>query len=271
VHGSSYSRADERAAIVTRTIAALHQTFGQAQAMMQLHQRRTDSANTKIRMHVEVIVCTTRDHHLADRIQTPRYFFEHQVCDIDPRLLGFACHDALKAKSADYDWYGFMEDDLLVNDPMFFGKLDWFQQLAGDDAVLQPNRFERSTFDLATKAYVDGDLDASVTQDFQDVTQHREIETLLFDAPIRFIRATNPHSGCFFLNRQQLMKWIDSPAFLDRRPLFIGPLESAASLSLMRTFRVYKPAVENAGFLEIEHQSMQFISQLRSPNGSDNA
>ena len=38
-------------------------------------------------------------------------------------------------------------------------------------------------------------------------------------------------------------------------------LQEAAGI--MRTFRVYKPAVENANFLEIEHYGTGFISQLR--------
>jgi hypothetical protein len=57
--------------------------------------------------------------------------------------------------------------------------------------------------------------------------------------------------------------WAAQPHFLDRDTGFIGPLESAATLGIMRTFRVYKPAVENASFLEIEHHGTAFISQLR--------
>ncbi len=38
----------------------------------------------------------------------------------------------------------------------------------------------------------------------------------------------------------------------------IGPLESAASLGIMRTLRVYKPAGEYARFLEIMHAGTAF-------------
>jgi hypothetical protein len=81
--------------------------------------------------------------------------------------------------------------------------------------------------------------------------------------PIRFCRPANPHSGCFFLNAAQMSRWAARPDFLDRDTSFIGPLESAATLGIMRTFRVYKPTVENANFLEIEHHGTGFIGQLR--------
>jgi hypothetical protein len=62
--------------------------------------------------------------------------------------------------------------------------------------------------------------------------------------------------------------WMRQPHFLDRSPAFIGPLESAATLGIMRTFRIYKPARENASFLEIEHFGTGFLSQLRRPDAS---
>ena len=86
---------------------------------------------------------------------------------------------------------------------------------------------------------------------------------------VTFGRPLNPHAGCFFLSRAQLEHWIAHPAFADRGAAFIGPLESAATLSVMRAFRIYKPVVDNAAFLEIEHQSTQFISQLRSERAAE--
>ena len=44
---------------------------------------------------------------------------------------------------------------------------------------------------------------------------------------------------------------------------FVGPLESAATLGIMRTFKVYKPARENANFLEVEHYGRRFSSLIR--------
>jgi hypothetical protein len=57
--------------------------------------------------------------------------------------------------------------------------------------------------------------------------------------------------------------WARRPDFLDRDIGFVGPLESAATLGIMRAFRIYKAAPESAGFLEIEHHGTSYIVQLR--------
>jgi len=58
------------------------------------------------------------------------------------------------------------------------------------------------------------------------------------------------------------------PHFADREASFIGPLESGASLALMRSFAIYKPALDCADFLEIEHQDDRFMRVVAglSPN-----
>jgi hypothetical protein len=43
---------------------------------------------------------------------------------------------------------------------------------------------------------------------------------------------------------------------------FIGPLESAACLGIMRTFRVYKPTGEHTRFLKIMHAGTAFAGLL---------
>jgi hypothetical protein len=62
--------------------------------------------------------------------------------------------------------------------------------------------------------------------------------------------------------------WARQPYFLDRDVSFVGPLESAATLGIMRTFRVYKPAAESASFLEIEHFGTAFLSMIRPVNAA---
>ena len=72
----------------------------------------------------------------------------------------------------------------------------------------------------------------------------------------RFYRATNPHSGCYFLSRRQAGKvrryWADrgwiAPFQLS------GPLEQAGSGMLLPVLRVMKPVPENYRFLKVHHQ-----------------
>ena len=79
---------------------------------------------------------------------------------------------------------------------------------------------------------------------------------------IAFHRTFNPHSGCYFLNAEQMEKWASTPYFLDRDTSFIGPLESAATLGTMKTFRIYKPAADDSNFLEIQHFGTTFLSLI---------
>ena len=109
----------------------------------------------------------------------------------------------------------------------------------------------------------DSDLRAEVTAPFQNVEEAPVATGRLLGTTVTFHRAKNPHAGCFFLNGRQMEFWARQPHFLDRDTRFIGPLESAATLGIMRTFRIYKPAAESAGFLEIEHFGTGFLSQLR--------
>lgn len=157
----------------------------------------------------------------------------------------------------------YLEDDLRLRDSLFFRKLSWFGELAGDDALLLPNRFEIDDGVRIHRAYIDGDLREKATQPWQDCSMEPQIEVNFLGQPLRFVRPLNPHAGCFFLHADQLQRWSLMPYFLDRSNAFIGPLESAATLGIMRAFRIYKPAIEIAGFLEIEHQSKQFIRQLK--------
>ncbi len=261
-HGSTHDR-QQRAASLRQTVMALHQHFGTAQCVMQLVKRRTDAANEAIRGQVKVIICTVAGHDVVAAANLPLGSYEHSICDTPPTKLGYACHRVLAEQASNYDWLCYLEDDLLIHDPLWFIKLTWFNHEFGDEALLLPNRFERGQRMLATKAYVDGDLSASTTEAWVRQPAELAVERNLLGTPFRFERPRNPHAGCFFLSREQFNRWSSQPYFLDQSDQFIGPLESAATLGILRTFRIFKPASVNAGFLEIEHQGQGFISQLR--------
>jgi hypothetical protein len=141
-------------------------------------------------------------------------------------------------------------------------KLNWLTKQAGDINLLQPNRYEVSVRGLVHKAYIDGDLAPQVTARFQNVQEQPELVGKVMEKPVTFGRTLNPHSGCYFLNAKQMAYWAQQPYFLDGDTSFVGSLESAATLGIMRTFRVYKPVTQNAGFLELQHFGTAFISLI---------
>jgi hypothetical protein len=262
-HGSTSSDPDTRRAAISRCVLTLHQHLGAAQSMIHIAQRRTQPANSSRRAQIHVVVCTAGDQHLLNRLALDRSLYQHLPTDCEPALLGFQCHTVLRDRWGNYDFYCYLEDDLILHDPWHFAKLAWFNESLGPNDLLQPNRYERGPGPRDLKVYVDGDLSPKMTAAFQDVSQQPKVESRVMGQKVVFQRTLNPHSGCFFLNSQQMQHWLNQPYFLDRDTSFVGPLESAATLGVMRTFKIYKPAPEFAAFLEIEHHGRQFSRLIR--------
>lgn len=251
-HGSQENDSSRRRRALTACIAALHQVFGRSQ-VIGLREQPTSPAGEMLTHEIEIVICTTKGRHLLEDLPVAPGCFSHNPTQVEPMLLGFECQAVLGDALGRYDYYCYLEDDLVIHDPMFFVKIGWFTRATGKDAVLQPNRYEVATAPEISKAYIDGSIIESYTAPFQDVSDRPWFRGTALGLPVEFRRALNPHSGCFFLDADQMADWASRPWFLDRDTRFVGPLESAATLGLMRTFRVYKPAPPVAGFLEIQH------------------
>lgn len=262
-HGSRSGDEAPRSEALSATISALHQLYGPSQVIIEIRTKIARPANELLSSELEVVVCTTGGRHLLDRLPLPAGQYQHHATAVAPQFLGFECHSVLRDRLGAFDYYCYLEDDLVAHDPWFFAKLAWFNENLGDGSLLQPNRFEVARQGLARKAYIDGDINPDITRAHQHLDEAPTLRSTVTGISTAFRRVSNPHSGCFFLNARQMRSWSEQPYFLDRDTSFIGPLESAASLGIMRTFRVYKPAPENASFLEIEHHGTAFIAQLR--------
>lgn len=255
-YGSELADVPTRRDQVTRCLAALAQTFGPRQALAG-----TDGgppANDALALQMDVALVTTGTQHLVPEL--PRHLFLHCDTQADPRCLGFVCQDLMREHAARYDVFVYLEDDIEITDPLFFSKLDWFSGTFGNSTLLQPNRFELAADLEVMKMYVDGNTThPDVPALFQDITQRPRLVGEAFGRSFLFKRVSNAHSGCFFLNATQLARVAASPKFGQPNAEFFGPLESAATLMLMRAFEVYKPARENAGFLELHHLGRRFL------------
>ena len=263
-HASTAADPAPRAAALSRCIAALHTHWGPRQGTLRIKDRAVGPANDRAPRQVEILVLTDGRHHVLDRLAVDPTWYRHRPTPVPPTALGFACWDALRGNVGGFDMYAYMEDDLILGDPMFFEKVDWFRRQVGPGSLLLPNRYETSTIGPIQKLYIDGEIHDSATADLQDRSRSPTLRGEVMGLPLEFERPSNPHAGCFFLDDFQLQHWIARPDFHERDPLFIGPLESAASLGVMRAFNVYKPAQKNASFLEIEHAGTGFISLLKS-------
>ena len=264
-HGSTRPDPRPRLEALRACILGLHQPVSKSQVMIKTSDRDTEPANDWLHGQVSVLVCTWKDRHLLNYLNLPQWMYRQVQCEIDdPRYLGFAAQRMLGRLAGRYDTYGFIEDDLIIADPWYFAKLDWFNASFGPEALLQPNRYELRENERPVKAYVDGEIRAARTAPFQNVEEAPDLHLPYMDGNLHFRRVTNPHSGCYFLSDAQLRRWQQRPDFGEDSDKFIGPLESAATLGVMRGFRVYKPGPANAAFLEIQHHGTGFIDLIGS-------
>jgi hypothetical protein len=265
VIGSRNSPPAERAAVLERCLTSLRQTFGMNHGLVNSGQGLRQ-ANSATSVRLKIVVCTSGDYHLLKELPSG-IVDQHKVPDV-PAALGFACHRILKGAVGEYDYYCFLEDDIEITDALFFRKLAWFSANFGNDAVLQPNRFEISLGPPLWKLYLDGNTfkrDAGAA--FQDVTDRPKLSASGLGADWLFQRVGNPHSGGFFLNAQQMAVLAGKSDFGVYTTAFHTALESAATLPIMRHFRVYKPARENAAFLEMRHLGQRFLPLRHAPQG----
>ncbi|MGF1481017.1 MAG: calcium-binding protein [Cyanophyceae cyanobacterium] len=261
-HGSQRKNFQPRLRALSAGITALHQLFGDSQRIIDHGQRLALPVNQPRGCEVDIVICTTRNCHLLSHFLLLKHLYKHQVIQVNPLLLGFECQAILRDCLGQYDYYCYLEDDLIVRDPWLFIKLNWFSQQVGNVCLLQPNRYEVSTQGPIYKAYIDGNLAPQVTAPFQNIQEQALLKGEVLKVPITFHRPSNPHSGCYFLNAEQMAYWVKQPYFLDRDTSFIGPLESAATLGIMKTFQVYKAAPEQADFLEVQHFGTQYLKLI---------
>jgi hypothetical protein len=259
---SELSHPRQRANALLRTLAAIHQNIGSRQALIGSRQV---SSNTGERHEVRILVVTTGGNHLLHLLPSG-VEAEHVAVDCDPRRLGYECHRLLRDRLNDFDYFGYMEDDLHIGDGYFIDKTAWFTQVFGQGCILLPNRYEEG-FKPPYKLYIDGQLAprAVATRDQYRTAAPRKLVHHFLGGQVGFETADNPHAGCFFLSGQQLAAWAEKPFFLDYSDAFWGPLESAATLGILRTFEVFKPARTNAAFLEVGHLDPRHLRGRSGP------
>lgn len=262
-HGSYGKNPEHRIRALTNCLFNLHSLFGNSQCVLNIKDKIALPANLQHQNQLDIIICTANQQHILEHLNLPEHFYTHLNTELEnPKMLGFECHKALKENLGQYDYYCFMEDDLIINDSQFFKKLIWFNSKAEYINLLQPNRYETSLRGKVLKCYVDGDINPRATENYQNVNEFSHLNANYLAQKIGFQRPLNPHSGCFFLTSQQMEYWASQPYFLDMDTSFISPLESSASLGITKTFRVYKPTVQNADFFEIQHFGDSFLSLI---------
>lgn len=178
----------------------------------------------------------------------------------DPRQLPLATRNSLihdKDEIADITLY--LEDDLVIGDHLYLDKQLWFLNQTKHTMVLMPHRFERIHNNNIGLMLVDGPLRPEFINRF--TAPRRNIAKGLFMGKevVSFDIADNPHSGSFAFGRPQVEK-LRSMELPNEG--FVGPLETAATLTALKYFPVVKPSYEHRQFLMIEHGHPSFQGYL---------
>ncbi len=202
------------------------------------------------------------DHLLAD-IGASAQLIHHEVVDEAPATLGFAAHRILADAIGRYDRYGYLEDDLILHDPLLFAKQEWFTSMFGSASYLAPMRYEASG---GLKVHPDGPLPEGTTDDLRQPLGPDRLEGDWFGLHLSFVRPSNPPSGCFFVENAGLERLRAHPRFGVPHVSIVRTLETAATGPVAETFCVFKSSPSCSDFLEVEHQGSRYLGQWGAPD-----
>lgn len=265
-HGSLAPDPVPRVAALSQLILQLQRLFGPTAASLN-HMKRCIDVVVDQPGALHLHLCTNGEAHLLDQLYALHGLFQPVACPVDdPRLLGFACQRHLasvwaqaEAAGEPYDYVVYLEDDILITDPDFFLKLNRFNSAFSDDYLLMPNRIE--TMERAgqlCRFYIDGDFNPAASEAYRR-SSSTQLSLEHLGQMVTFEQPFNLHSGCFFLNRAQARIYFESGHAGVEDVSFHGPLESAATLGMLKTFQVFKPALRSGRFLTVEHAGRNFM------------
>jgi hypothetical protein len=180
---------------------------------------------------------------------------------VEPMFVGFEAQEEFVRRADEFDWFFYLEDDLVLGDSLVLEKLDYFNDGAPASAVLLPHRYELWN---GRKSYID-------LRSRRSPGEHRSTNrlTTIAIADWKFAEFANPHSGCYCLSRRQLGRWLDAGRHWYGLSSYVGPRESAATGCLEECFRIYKPHPDNMNFLEIRHLGTKYAEFYANVHGVD--
>jgi len=261
--GSNHSstdahRRDQRAAAIRSVIDAWRGHYGPVSSINVWHKKFEPMIGAADQL--DIIVLVNGENHLLDADYCRSRGVRLYDAKLDnPRMLGFTAHKLFADARNLYDVFAFSEDDLRLTGSDMIQRILAFQDDHGWRRVLFPNRFEFNSRGPALKTYIDGMLRPGLLAPFEEaLPDERFLKGRQGAKPLTFQRATNPHCGFFAITAAQLTHWMSQPQFGDQDCSFISPLESAATLGILKTFPIYKPFGRDMGWLEIEHLDTRF-------------
>ena len=242
--------------------------LGPVQGTVDFTSLHFKPVNEELGHLIDIRLITDGQNTVINHLEEPYKTFFKEV-PTNPKTsfhLGFEAQKFLASElDKNYDLYCYLEDDLVIHDPLLLHKILWFNKELGDDKLVLPHRVEFLNYpNFVQKLYIDGPLDDNILKDLipnppQPLLAGTAAGRIKYESPL------NPHSGCFFLTNSQLDYWQKQPSWQDGDITYVSPLESAATLGIAKNFILYKPTYPYAGWMEIQHWGGSFICQIRPP------
>ena len=224
----------------------IHASLGKGKGIVNRKLKTNNGVEITIQLY------TTRNANLTEKIPKDQdlQIIYQNIKDLT-KVPHIASQNLLK-QAQNYDLVGYMEDDIIINDPEFFQKILYLERCAEGNYAFLPHRCEQ--IPGQGDVILSGDPDGGRPDLFWD-TQER----ITIDWPLGqrcFYRATNPHSGCYFLGGEKANRvyefWRERNWQADW--CLSGPLEQAGSGMLLPVLRVMKPIPEHYRFLMVQHR-----------------
>ena len=231
--------------------------------VLNIHRERIDHHPANLPyLELKISVCTDGEHQMEQVLD----LFDTKIETVQlkpdtPRELPLACRDYLMANRAEADLLMYLEDDLVIHDPAFFDKQRWFLEKTDHRFCLMPHRYELVNQPGIHHLLVDGPIDPQYLSQFMEPRINAAKGLYGGREMVNFDLTSNPHSGCFVVSAQQADELSKQP--LPRKG-FIGPLETAATLTVLHRYPVMKPSIKHWQFLQVEHGHPSFRSYLNS-------
>ena len=204
---------------------------------------------------VDIHVFTDGENTIEEALNIFKNTIEiHKVKLDDSRAIPLKARDFLIKEGPKYDLCIYMEDDLIIRDNQFLEKQIWLLEQCKHKAVLMPHRTEWVPMAKGQRLLVDGPLRADFIEKF--CSPKRNVAKGKFHGrEVIFDQTDNPHSGLFCISGKQAseLSKLEQPVVG-----FISPLETAATLTVLRQYAVLKPSWSNRDFLWVEHGHPSF-------------
>lgn len=244
-----------RIAALSATLSALICRFG---------SRRHELTGTPIlnRDSADIVVVTRRDGSLLPYLDYDDAISRVVEYDGDPLDLAWHCQAVMRDLAGGYDYYCYLEDDIILHDPALLDKIAWFERTFGPGRMLLPTRYELSRAGLPAKIVIDPLLGNQLASVFRRPGQTECLEGRWRDDVISFAIPSNPHAAFYCLSAVQLEEFSRHQVFASRQRSWVGPLESAATYAIGQVFDLYKTVRPDPFFAEIEHYGTRYAGMF---------